>query len=178
MNKEFKVGKLLGLSLSIVPSFFLGSVFLWLVFAAVALWVLQLPLAQAVIGGLIATLFYWVSYLVHHLGHAYAAHRTGYPMSGIRVGNYFIFGTSLYPQDEGALPAAVHIRRALGGPAGSFLFALVSGGIALLLRSAAPVIWWVSVSVFLTNLVVFTLGAFMPLGFTDGSTLLEWWGKR
>ena len=28
------------------------------------------------------------------------------------------------------------------------------------------------------NLLVLGLGAFAPLGFTDGSTILTWWGKR
>jgi hypothetical protein len=36
----------------------------------------------------------------------------------------------------------------------------------------------VSAFFFLENLFVFTLAAFLPLGFTDGSTLLEWRGKR
>jgi hypothetical protein len=31
---------------------------------------------------------------------------------------------------------------------------------------------------FLDNLLVFTLGAFLPLGFTDGSTLLRYWPQR
>jgi hypothetical protein len=28
---------------------------------------------------------------------------------------------------------------------------------------------------FIDNLLVFTAGALLPLGFTDGSTLLHWW---
>jgi len=128
--------------------------------------------------GLVATLLYWVSVIVHHLGHAYAAHRTGYPMIGIRLGNYAVFGTSLYPEDEEPLAAGIHIRRALGGPIGSLLFAISSGIIALLLRPLGGVVWWIAVYVSLTNLVIFTIGPFIPLGFTDGSTLLEWWGKR
>ncbi len=27
------------------------------------------------------------------------------------------------------------------------------------------------------NLFIFTIGSLLPLGFTDGSTLLHWWGK-
>jgi hypothetical protein len=37
---------------------------------------------------------------------------------------------------------------------------------------------WVGTFFFLDNLLIFTLGVFVPLGFTDGSTLLRWWGKR
>lgn len=139
---------------------------------------LDLPISQAIGGGLIAALLYWFSDIVHHLGHAFVARRTGYPMVGIRLGKYLIFGTSVYPADEEALPAAIHIRRALGGPTGSLLFTLVTGAIALALRPIGGVVWWVALFVCLNNLVTFTLGAFLPLGFTDGSTLLEWWGKR
>ena len=54
----------------------------------------------------------------------------------------------------------------------------MAGGIALALRDAGGVAWWVAVFFFLDNLLVMTLGAFLPLGFTDGDTLLAWWGKR
>jgi hypothetical protein len=40
------------------------------------------------------------------------------------------------------------------------------------------VVWYVFVFFALDNLLFFTLGAFLPLGFTDGSTLLYWWPKR
>jgi Zn-dependent protease len=178
VSKKYRIGTIFGLDLSVVPGFAWGTLLLWLILAGSGIWFLQLTFPQAIVGGLIATLLYWVSYLVHHLGHAYAARRTGYPMSGIRVGTFLIFGTSMYPKDEGALPAAVHRRRALGGPIGSLLFSVVTGVIALLLWTAEPVICWTALFVFLANFVVFTLGAFLPLGFTDGSTLLELRGKQ
>jgi hypothetical protein len=99
-------------------------------------------------------------------------------MTGIRLGKWALLGTSLYPADEQALPAAVHIRRALGGPIGSLLVSLVAAVAALALRTGGGVLWWVGVFLFLDNLVLLTLGAFLPLGFTDGSTLLRWWGKQ
>ena len=34
------------------------------------------------------------------------------------------------------------------------------------------------VSLLLNNLLVFTLRLHLPLGFTDGSTLLYWWSKQ
>ena len=109
---------------------------------------------------------------------ARAARRTGYPMSGIRLGKWGVLGTSLYPADEPALPAAIHIRRALGGPAGSLVVTLAAAAVALALRAEGGALWWVAVFVFLDNLLLLTLGAFLPLGFTDGSTLLRWWGNR
>jgi hypothetical protein len=42
----------------------------------------------------------------------------------------------------------------------------------------AGTLWLLATFFFLDNLLVLTLGSFLPLGFTDGSTLLEWWGKR
>jgi hypothetical protein len=176
--REFKLGKVAGLSLSAEPAAIIGTIVLWALLSGAGIWLLDLPIGQAIGGGLIATLLYWFSDIVHHLGHAFVAGRTGYPMVGIRLGQYLVFATSVYPADEEALPAAIHIRRALGGPAGSLLFTLVTGAIALALRPTGGVVWWVALFVCLNNFVTFTLGAFLPLGFTDGSTLLEWWGKR
>ena len=91
---------------------------------------------------------HWFAGLVHHLGHAWAARRTGFPMSGIHCRLFLC--ASRYPRHEPMLPANVHIRRALGGPLFSFLLAVVVGA----------------------------LTALLPLGFTDGSTLLKWWPQR
>ncbi|MCZ7672721.1 MAG: hypothetical protein M5U34_39190 [Chloroflexi bacterium] len=38
---------------------------------------------QALLGALLATLLHWLSEFWHHFGHAQAAKRTGYPMSGV-----------------------------------------------------------------------------------------------
>jgi len=99
-------------------------------------------------------------------------------MIGIRLGEWGLLGTSVYPPDEQTLPARIHIRRALGGPTGSLLLSAVAAVTALALRTVGGALWWVAVFFFLDNLVVFTLGAFLPLGFTDGGALLQWWGKR
>ena len=178
MEKEYKLGKFLGLNLSIVPSFFVGTILLWAGLSGIGIWLLEWPLSQAILGGLVAALLYWVSDIVHHLGHTYAAHRTGYPMVGIRLGTRFIFGTSVYPVDEEPLPASIHIRRALGGPIGSLLFTVVTGIIAWLLYPTGGVVWWMVLYVCLTSFFMFTIGPFIPLGFSDGSTILEWRGKN
>ena len=47
--------------------------------------------------------------------------------------------------------------------------------VALRRRGGLP--WWLAAFVVADNLLVFTLGALMPLGFSDGSTLLRWRGK-
>ena len=99
-------------------------------------------------------------------------------MTGIRLGTYMLLGTSLYPDDEGELPGTIHIRRALGGPLGSLLFSIVAGILAIILFPITALAGMTAFFVSLINLLVFTLGAFIPLGFTDGSTLLAWWGKN
>ena len=178
MDNERKLGTIVGLKLSIVPSFFVGTILLWVILSVVSVVVLDLPILQAALWGLVAALLYWVIDIVHHLGHAYAARRTGYPMVGIRLGTRFIFGTSVYPNNEEPLPAKIHIRRALGGPIGSLLFTVVFGIIAVLLYPVGGVIWWLVLYISLTSFLMFTMGPFIPLGFTDGSTILEWRGKN
>ena len=61
---------------------------------------------------------------------------------------------------------------------GALVLLVLAGLIALALRSVGGVLWWVGLFFFLENLGLFTLGAFLPLGFTDGSTLLKWWPRR
>lgn len=175
---EYRLGTLAGLKLTAVPFALVGSILLLLSLSGIAMVALHAPIGEAIAGSLLAVLLHWVSTLVHHLGHAWAARRTGYPMSGIRFGMWGLLATSLYPPDESSLPASIHIRRALGGPLGSLLFSLVALGIVLVFRTVNESLGWAGTFFFLDNLLVFTLGPFVPLGFTDGSTLLQWWGKR
>lgn len=178
MEKEHRIGKVTGLRLSIEPLFIVGTIILWIVLSGVGILILDLPVSQAVVGGLIAAFLYWLSEIVHQLGHAYAAHQTGHPMVGIHLGKYLFFGISLYPENEEPLPAEIHIRRALGGPISSLVFTVVTGIVAVILSPRDDVVSWIALFVCVINLVVFTIGPFLPLGFTDGSTLLKWWGKR
>jgi hypothetical protein len=167
-----------GLSLSVEPLAIVGSILLLALLSGVAIAVLKLPVGEAIVGSLLAVILHWVADIAHHLGHAWAARRTGYPMIGIRLGKWALLGTSLYPPDEQALPARTHIRRALGGPIGSLLFSVVAAAAALVLHPVGGALGWVGVFFFLDSFIVFVLGALLPLGFTDGSTLLQWWGKR
>ncbi len=175
---ELRLGKVAGITLSATPVAIAGSALLWAVLSGVGIGLLRLQAGEAVGGGLLAVILHWASIITHQFGHAWAARRTGYPMTGIRLGMSGLLSMSLYPLEEPPLPAAIHIRRALGGPAGSLLLTLVAGVIALLLRPLGGAPWWVGVFFFLDNMFVITLGAFLPLGFTDGSTLLRWRGRR
>jgi hypothetical protein len=175
---EYKLGHVAGLSLSAEPMAIVGSLLLLGLLSGVAVSLLNVPIGVAIVGSLLAVILHWVSALTHHFSHAWVARRAGYPMVGIRLGKLGLLGTSVYPADEPPLPATIHIRRALAGPIGSLLFSLVAAATAFVLRLVGGPLWWVGEFFFWDNLVVFTLGAFLPLGFTDGSTLLQWWGKR
>jgi hypothetical protein len=172
---EYKLGRLAGLNLSYRLSAIAGSLLLWAILSAVGIALLDLSLGVALGAGLIAVALHWVSELLHNLGHAWAARRAGYPMIGVQL--WGILSMSIYPPDEPALPANIHIRRALGGPLGSLLVTLAAGMLALIVHSGGGALWWIALFFFLDNLLVFTLGAMLPLGFNDGSTMLRWWGK-
>ena len=175
MTQAIPLGRVASLRLTAAPSAIVGSVILWMALGGIVVLGLGLSPVAAVAGGLVAVALHWASDIFHQLGHARAARATGHPMIGIRL--WWVLSASIYPSDEGSLPASVHIRRALGGPIASLLLTVIAAVIALALRPLGAVYWWVALFFFLDNLLVLTLGAFVPLGFTDGSTLLRWWGK-
>lgn len=176
MSTVYPLGTVTGLRLSARPSAFIGVLLLWLILSGVGIGLLGLSPVAGVLGGLFAVALHYLSGTVHQLGHAWAAHRTGHPMIGVQF--WWVLSTALYPPDEPTLPAAVHIRRALGGPIASLVLTLIAGGSALALAATGGVLWYVALFFFLDNLLVLTLGAFLPLGFTDGSTLLRWLRQR
>ncbi len=176
MTNEVRLGRLGTINLSAMPSTLIGSLLLWAALAVIGVVALNLSWPEAIVGSLIAALLHMASEIAHQLGHAWAAAQTGYPMTGIRL--WGVLSTSVYPPDEPPLPAATHIRRALGGPLASLLVSVLAGVILFALRDQAGLARWIALFFFLDNLLTFTLGSFLPLGFTDGSTLLYWLGKR
>jgi hypothetical protein len=175
--KEFNLGRVAGLNLVLTAPLLLGSLGLAAAAGAVLAWLRFTP-GACVAGGLLVVVFHWLSGLAHQLGHAWAARRVGHPMLGIRVGRLGLLGTSLYPADEPLLPAGVHMRRALGGPAASLTVTLLAAAATLgLAHPSANLPWCLAVWVCFENGVVFTLGALLPLPFTDGGTLLHWGRK-
>jgi Zn-dependent protease len=165
-----------GLMVRARPSAFAASLALWLVAITVGYVVLNLSPLEAFVGGTLVVVAHWFGEIIHQLGHALAARSTGHPMIGIRL--WGLLSSSIYPRGEGKLPASVHIRRALGGPIMSLFITILAAAILLMARPVGGMFWGVALFFFLDNLLVFTLGSLLPLGFTDGSTLLEWWGKR
>src|SRR5436190_4413939 len=125
MTNEVKLGRVAGLNVSAVPSAFIGLALLWVALSAVGVWLLGMSLGKAILGGLIAVGVHVFSELLHQLGHAWGARRTGHPMVGIRL--WGVLSASVYPADEPALPAPVHITRALGGPEASLVVSVIAG---------------------------------------------------
>ena len=105
MPTEIGLGNVAGLRLTAEPSAIAGSLGLWGLLSGVAARVLAVPPGAAAVAGLIAVGLHWASALVHQLGHARAARRTGHPMAGIRC--FALLSASLYPPDEPPLPGAV-----------------------------------------------------------------------
>ncbi len=174
-SKSTSIGRLAGLEISITSGFWIGCALLTLLTGLGLAFFADLSPLAALGGGLLGTLLYWLSEILHNLGHAWAARRTGHPMTGIQLGFLFVFGSSLYPRDEGDLPAAVHMRRAAGGPILSVTFGLIAIALGLLLGNTLGA--WVT-GVGLLNVFLFGLGALAPIGFNDGSTLLAWRKRR
>jgi Zn-dependent protease len=172
MQTEIRLGRCYGLAWTTRSSAFAGTAALWAILAIAAATLLKTTWAAAIALGLAAALLHWLSETWHQLGHAWAARRTGHPMTGVRF--WGVLSTSVYPADEGPLPARMHVRRALGGPAASLLLTLVAGGIALALRETSVDLRALALFFFLENLFVFTLQALVPLGFNDGATLWHW----
>lgn len=174
-QKEIPLGQLAGIEVTARPSAGVAAVVMAVVLTVVGMIFLDLSLPQALLGGILGTLLHWLSEIVHDLGHAWAARSVGYPMEKIRF--WGPLGSTLYPADEPPLPGFIHIRRALGGPAASFGLLLVSVLLFLLVRDMGGLAWGLALFLVLENLLIFSLGALIPLGFNDGGTLVQWWGK-
>lgn len=176
MNKRFHLTEFYDLSIAFYGNAILASLLLWAFLVYVGAAMLELSPLMAGFAALFATLLHWDAAMWHQFGHAWAARRTGHPMKGVTA--WWLLSTSVYPSDEPELPAGVHIRRALGGPLASLVYSLLAGLLALLFYSSGPAARMVVIFWFLDSFIVFGIGSLLPLGFTDGSTLLSWWPRR
>ena len=171
-----RLGRLFGLEISADWTVLPGLAVIWVFWSALAIIAFGAPTDTAIAFGILAVALHWLSDLAHQLGHAHAAHATGFPATGIHF--WTIFSTTLYPATEPSLPAAVHIRRALGGPLWSAAFSLVGLIWVLLARDSSNVWRWLALFFLADNLVIFTLQAAIPMGFNDGATLWRWMRRR
>lgn len=173
MRRQTKLFRAQDVDISADETALAGAGVLWLLFSLVGLKFFRLRPAAALTGGLLAVVLHFASEIWHQLGHARAARQAGYPMERIEM--WAVLGTSVYPEDEGLLPDRVHVQRALGGPKASALATLAGGVLAALVWPVGSIGRMVTTLFALDNLLVFTLGAFLPLRFpeTDGTVLLR-----
>lgn len=179
---------LFGLRVSIAPAGAAAFAGLALAMAWLAGWRLHLFLGAALLAGVFSSLIFFLSELLHQLGHAWAARRTGYPMTGIHF--FLILAASIYPPNEPELSPRLHVRRALGGFWVNLLVGLLFVPMALalwprsteILPTLPSLLAWVAAFTAVTNVLVLGLGALVPLplpggGATDGGTLMKYWGR-
>jgi len=164
------LGSVSKVRLSARPSAIICWLLLWMLYSILGGFLFKLPLAVAIAFGLLAFAFHWFSTLIHQLGHVWVGRRVGYAATGIQF--WWIFSSTLYPADEPALPTAIHFQRALGGPALNLLLTIVAGALCLALLPLGGFVWRFAAILAVQNLLAFIVG-FLPLGFTDGSTLLR-----
>jgi Zn-dependent protease len=176
MKRRYTLGNVMGLKVTAETSTIVSFIILWVVLAVIGRQLLNLTVADVFVGGFIAVLLHFAMAFLHQFGHAIAARSTGYPMIGIHL--WTLLERSIYPRNEPQLPADIHIRRALGGPVISIAAAFILSILALLLAPVGGLVWYLVVFTMLDSLLVFGLGSLLPLGFTDGSTLLYWLPKR
>src|SRR5690606_27358549 len=85
----------------------------------------------------------------------------GHPSTGVVL--WWLLGSTRYPATEGKLLPQVHIRRALGGPIASAIFALFVTIISFVwLRRLSEATDFLAVWLMLDNWLVFTIGALFP----------------
>ena len=179
MSKIYQLGTFGGLKLLIRPSALIGLLLLWTGLTSFTWRLMDFPPDQALAAGLGSTVLHFISELVHNMGHSVAARQVKRPMEGVLF--WGLLATSLYPKDEKKVTPRLHIRRALGGPIASFILTILTGlQLAVVSPVAAqlpPAIPFIAMFLFWDNLLIFTLGSILPLGFTDGSTILQNWKK-
>jgi hypothetical protein len=158
--------------LIVKPNAIIAFFILWLAAGLVFAHVLTNHTMNAAVAGLGTAILHWVGLLSHHAGHAVAAKSTGYPSTGLRL--WWWLGMSLYPKDEPDLAPRIHIRRALGGPIAGALLGVLAGLVAVGLKACDFDGWYLAAFLAADSLLLYTIGALLPLGFTDGSTLLRW----
>ena len=174
--KRKTIGTVGGVEIYFVRNAVYGTALLWIVLAGLSLWLFGWPPLQVIIFSTFAVLLHWLATLLHQFGHAWAAAQTGYPMRAVRM--WGVLSASIYPKDEPALPADTHLYRAIGGP----VFSLAMSFVGLLLSFFAQPLG--DTAVYLTlffaadNFFIFCIGALLPLGFTDGSTIIKYWRLR
>lgn len=178
--RSIELGTYFNLRLTMTPLALLSHGVVALLAAWGGMAVLPLSIGPALLAGILIADMFFVCELAHQLGHAVAARRTGYPMTGIHW--YSFFAASRYPKDEPELPPLWHIRRALGGFWVNMLIGAVLMPFAYYFWQSGGVLAWVLAVSAVYNFFIIGLGALLPIDipgvFTiDGGTIWHYWQK-
>ncbi|MEZ4671982.1 MAG: hypothetical protein R3E39_29100 [Anaerolineae bacterium] len=153
----------------------MSFIVLWVVLAVVGKQVLGFTVADVFVGASLPPA-YITSVNGTQIGHAIAAERTGYRMTGV---HFFLVLGALYIRPMNQLcPLRCISHARWAGPSEHWRGVRLFAAVALLLAPVGGLVWTLVAFAFLDNLLFFGLGSFLPLGFTDGSTLIHWWSKR
>ncbi len=174
-ESEIPLGSIAGLPVTARASFFPVRLAFAVFLLLFGRFVFKLSSPKALLFALVASVLDPLIILIHQLGHAWAAKKTGWPMNGISF--WSLFSTCYYPPDEPELPPEVHLRRAIAGPLVSFLNGLIVGllGLRFFPRKGIGrllVKFWI-----LDASVMRSIGALGPVSFSDGPTI-RYWAKR
>jgi len=168
---SIRIGRILGIDVEINYTWFVIFV---LVTVALTLTFQQKPYQlsplASLVDGVITSLLFFVSVLLHELCHSVVARVNGIPIKKITL---FIFGGVAQMSREPDNPG-VEFKMAIAGPLASFLLALVFGSIFLLTRSLGLIRVVVAPFIFLAEinlaLGLFNLAPGFPL---DGGRVLR-----
>ena len=174
-EREITLGSIAGLPVTAQPSFFPVRLAFIAALAAAARFLFGLSGPKALLFALLGGVLDPFIVLIHQLGHAWAARRVGWPMTGISFWSFF--STCYYPPDEPELPPEVHLRRAIAGPAVSILNGVFGGLVGLRLfrkKGAGRLLAWLWL---LDAAGMRGIGALGTVSFSDGPTI-RYWLKR
>ena len=177
MRDTVKLGRIGGIPIGVNWSIIAVAVYLaaTLTLAALPRWFPSADLTSRVIASVFTTLLFFLSILVHELGHAIVAKRHGIEVDGITL---WLLGGIARLRQQASTPAA-EFQVAAAGPAGSFAMALVFAGAAIGLdrlsswQLAAGASGWLAI----VNLLL-ALSNLIPAAPLDGGRVLTsilWW---
>jgi hypothetical protein len=115
MGNLIRIGSFAKLDIRAHRTTLWGSLALWVALLLVGWLGLRYTASGALAFAILGLALHFVAETWHQISHAWAARSTGYPMKGFTF--YWVLAASIYPKDEPELPAELHLRRALGGPA-------------------------------------------------------------
>lgn len=169
MNASFKIGQIWGIPITINYSWFL--IFLLVTFSLASGYFPrefpEMDITVYVVIAVVTSLLFFISVLLHELGHSWVALRNQIPVRSVTL---FIFGGIAQIEDEPHTPGA-EFRIAFSGPFVSLVLAGIFGIVYYLTRSiplaAAPCLYLMRINL---ALALFNLIPGFPL---DGGRLLR-----